>query len=311
MAKIVPLNSNNHKDLKVSPNCVIDVVRKQHIVNIRVTEISKTSACMPVFLNKYQDSDNWAISSITSLEVNKNLFVVDDKWTVNYVPNVMRTYPFFLVGGHKEGEFTVGIDEEDKAFNQKGGVNIFDEDGKSTPAMEAVIKLLETDIAGQQHTKKFVETLEEFDLIHSLTMRVKYQDGQVNSITGLKSVNEKKLQELSNEKFIQLRETGFLVPIYSLILSVFQLNELMKRHNQQPGVKQVVQVMMEPEEAENVEPAKAKKATKKKATKKTLDAAKEKAIIAAKKKAQEASKTKTPVKAKTVAKATKKVAKKK
>ena len=320
MAKIVPLNSTNHKDLKVSPNCVIDVVKNQHIVNIRVSEISKASACMPVFLNKYEDSDSWAISSVTSLEMNKNLFVVDDKWTVNYVPNVMRTYPFFVVGGQRDGNgvLTVGIDEEDKAFNTKDGVGIFDKDGKSTPAMASVLQLLETDVQGKAHTVDFVETLEKFDLIHSLIMRVKYQNGQVNSVSGLKSVNEKKLQELSDDEFIKLRKTGFLGPIYALILSVYQLNELMKRHNQTPGVEPIVQVKMEPAEetaAEPSEPAQAKKVTKKraanKASTKTTITAKEKAIAAAKLKAAEAAKTKTPVKAKTTTKVTKKVAKKK
>ena len=312
MAKIVPLNSTNHKDLKVSPNCVIDVVKNQHIVNIRVAEISKASACMPVFLNKYEDSDSWAISSVTSLEMNKNLFVVDDKWTVNYVPNVMRTYPFFVVGGQRDGNgvLTVGIDEEDKAFNTKDGVGIFDKDGKSTPAMSSVLQLLEADVQGKAHTVDFVKTLEKFDLIHSLIMRVKYQNGQVNSVSGLKSVNEKKLQELSDDEFIELRKTGFLGPIYALILSVYQLNELMKRHNQTPGVEPIVQVKMEPSE-----PTQAKKMTKKrvanKASTKTTVTAKEKALAAAKLKAAEAAKTKTPVKAKTTTKVTKKVAKKK
>ena len=324
MAKIVPLNSTNHKDLKVSPNCVIDVVKNQHIVNIRVAEISKASACMPVFLNKYEDSDSWAISSVTSLEMNKNLFVVDDKWTVNYVPNVMRTYPFFVVVGQRDGNgvLTVGIDEEDKAFNTKDGVGIFDKDGKSTPAMSSVLQLLEADVQGKAHTVDFVKTLEKFDLIHSLIMRVKYQNGQVNSVSGLKSVNEKKLQELSDDEFIELRKTGFLGPIYALILSVYQLNELMKRHNQTPGVEPIVQVKMEPAEETTAEPAvepseptQAKKVTKKrvanKASTKTTVTAKEKALAAAKLKAAEAAKTKTPVKAKTTTKVTKKVAKKK
>ena len=276
-------------------------------------------AC-PFFLNKYEDSDSWAISSVTSLEMNKNLFVVDDKWTVNYVPNVMRTYPFFVVGGQRDGNgvLTVGIDEEDKAFNTKDGVGIFDKGGKSTPAMASVLQLLEADVQGKAHTVDFVETLEKFDLIHSLIMRVKYQNGQVNSVSGLKSVNEKKLQELSDDEFIELRKTGFLGPIYALILSVYQLNELMKRHNQTPGVEPIVQVKMEPAEetaAEPSEPTQAKKVTKKrvanKASTKTTVTAKEKALAAAKLKAAEAAKTKTPVKAKTVAKAKKNVVKKK
>ena len=185
MAKVVALSSVNHGDFKVTPNCVVDAVKDQHIVNIRVAEISKASACMPIFLNKFEGTEEWAISSITSLELNKNLFVRDDKWSVNYVPNVMKAFPFFLVGGQKEGEFTVGIDEESKSFNKKEGVAIFEDDGKQTPAMQSVIELLQSDIAGREHSKKFTQTLEEFDLIDPLTMRVQYEDGQIHTLTGL------------------------------------------------------------------------------------------------------------------------------
>jgi len=266
MPKVAALSSASHKDLKVAPNCVVDAIKDQHIINIRVSEISKASACMPVFLNKFEGADNWSISTITSLELNKNLFVTDGKWTVNYVPNVMKAYPFFLLNSQTEGEFTIGIDEESDAFSKKDGVDIFDEEGKTSPAMENVVKILESDIAGREHTKKFVETLEEFDLIDSLTMRVQYQDGQVQNLTGLNSIDERKLHALDDEAFIKLRKTGFLAPIYALILSAFQLNELMKRHNQTPGAKQVVQVSMTPE-SDNVEEE--KPATKKKAAKKT------------------------------------------
>ena len=253
MAKVVALSSSKHSDFKVTPNCVVDAVKDQHIVNIRVSEISKASACMPVFLNKFEGTDDWSISTITSLELNKNLFVVDDKWSVNYVPNVMKVFPFFLAnsGSQKEDEFTVGIDEESTSFNKKDGVAIFDEDGKSTPAMEAVIELLQGDIAGRIQSKKFTDALEEFDLIDPLTMRVRYEDGQIHTLTGLNSINERKLAAMDDKTFCKLRATGFLVPIYALILSVFQLNELMKRHNKQEGVKKVVQVNMMPPETKD------------------------------------------------------------
>jgi len=272
MAKVVALNSAHHRDLKVTPNCVVNAVKDQHIVNIRVSEISKASACMPIFLNQFEGSDDWSVSAITSLELHKNLFVADNKWSVNYVPNVMKAYPFFLVNGQKEGEFTIGIDEESDAFNKDEGVNIFDEEGKNTQSMDAIVELLQSDIGGRVHTKKFVDTLVEFDLINSLTMRVQYEDGQVQTLTGLNSVDERKLTAMDDETFCKLRETGFLAPIYALILSVFQLNELMKRHNSKDGVKRIVQVNMaapeEKEEAPKAEPKKkaAKKTTKKKAT---------------------------------------------
>ena len=271
MPKVAALSSATHKDLKVAPNCVVDAIKDQHIINIRVSEISKASACMPVFLNKFEGADNWSISTITSLELNKNLFVTDNKWTVNYVPNVMKSYPFFLLNSQNEGEFTIAIDEESNAFSKKDGVDIFDKDGKKSPAMDNVVKILESDIAGRQHTTKFVETLEEFGLIDSLTMKVQYQDGQVQNLTGLNSIDERKLHSLDDETFIKLRKTGFLAPIYALILSVFQLNELMKRHNQTPGAKQIVQVSMIPDsstdKAEEEKPEAKKKAAKKTAKK--------------------------------------------
>ena len=167
----------------------------------------------------------------------------------------MKAFPFFLVGGQKEDEFTVGIDEESSAFNKKEGVDIFDKDGKSTPAMESVIGLLEADIAGRVHTKKFTDTLEEFDLIDPLTMKVQYEDGQVHTLTGLNSIDERKLTGMDDKTFTKLRATGFLAPIYALILSTFQLNELMKRHNQQDGVKKIVQVSMNPPEKKEEEKA--------------------------------------------------------
>lgn len=249
MAKVVALSGTKHSDLKVTANCVVEAVKDQHIINIRVSEISKASACMPIFLNKFEGADDWSVSTIASLELHKNLFIVDDKWTVNYVPNSMRAYPFFLVNGQKEDEFTIGIDEESSAFSKTDGTAIFDADGKSTPAMDSVVELLKSDIAGRAHTSKFTKTLEEFDLIDSLTMRVQYEDGQVQTLTGLNSIDERKLQAMDDETFSKLRKTGFLAPIYALILSVFQLNELMKRHNQQEGAKQIVQVNMNPPEA--------------------------------------------------------------
>jgi len=248
MPKVVALSSVNHSDLRVTPNSVVEAVKNQHLINIRVAEIAKASASMPIFLNKFEGEEEWSISSITSLELNKNLFVAEEKWTVNYVPNIMRTYPFFLVQGQKDGDFTVGIDEESKAFSQEEGVEIFDGEGKTTKAMESVLDLLKSDIDARVHSKKFVETLEEFDLIDPLTMRVTYQDGQVHTLTGLHSVDERKLQTMDDETFNKFRATGFLASTYAMILSIFQLNELMKRHNQQDGVRKIVQVNMNPPE---------------------------------------------------------------
>ena len=142
-------------------------------------------------------------------------------------------------------------------------------------------------------------------------MKVSYANGQVNSITGLHTVDERKLNDLSDKDFSKLRKTGFLGPIYGMILSVFQLNELMKRHNQLPGVQQIVQVGLQPDGDTSVEKTKTSGKSGKTVGNSdvTIEEAKKKAIAAAKKKTTDAKKQ--TVAKKVAKKPVKKVAKKK
>ena len=51
-------------------------------------------------------------------------------------------------------------------------------------------------------------------------------DGEKRDINGIYLVDEKKLNELSDEDFLDLRKRGFLGPIFSSLTSMHQVNRL-------------------------------------------------------------------------------------
>ena len=246
MADLVQLSSSSHSDLKLKPGCTLEVAKSQHLINIRVTEVGKAACDFPIFLSRTTTNGEWAMSAITSLQVESNLFLKDGEWDATYTPNSMQTYPFFLMHSPEdETRYTVGIDESNEAFSREEGEALFDEKGQASLHLSQVTGMLEEDFKNGIQTFKFIEKLEQMGLLQSIDVRVVYEDGEVFTLKGLHTVFEGKLQELSTEELDQLRSTGYLAAIYALLVSINQLNGLIRRHNALEGSRRIVQVKME------------------------------------------------------------------
>ncbi len=247
MADLVELNPKDHRHLKVKPDCAIQVARNQHLINIKVNEVGNAMTCFPIFITRAQNQSDWSISAVTSFEVDGNLFVKDVDWDASYIPSGMQTYPFFLMNSPtKERQFTMGIDVDNPAFSEDDGEAIFVDENKASDYLSRVATQLESDIKNEYHSFQFVHKLEELDLIKPMDLQVHYQHGAVNTLKGLHTVDEEKLQKLDIDQLEELRTKGYLGPIYGMLMSIYQLNALLKRHNQYGDLKPVVQVKLDP-----------------------------------------------------------------
>ena len=109
MAELVELSPESHGDLKLDTAAAVKVAKNTHILSLRVTELSRAACEMPIFLTESQQDGAIVISAITSLEVEKNLLVRDEKWKGIFQPTSMMTYPFFLMKHpSQENQFTIG-----------------------------------------------------------------------------------------------------------------------------------------------------------------------------------------------------------
>lgn len=246
MAELKELNPSDHGDLKVALNSAVKVAENQHLINLKVSEVGHAITNFPVFFTKVTNDTDWALSAITSFELNANLFVKDNTWQGSYQPTGMQTYPFFLMNSpDKEGEFTMGIEESNDAFSKEEGEPLFDENGKASVYLSRLTAQLQSDINNEIHTYQFTKKLDELGMLKPMDLLVQYADGAINTLKGLHTIDEEKLQNLDLEAIDDLRNTGYLGPVYGLLMSIFQLNAMIKRHNDFDGLKKVVQVKLE------------------------------------------------------------------
>lgn len=246
MADPIELHNETHATLKVKKDCAIEIASKQHLITIRAVEVGKAVSCFPVFLTKVTDSTEWAISAVTSLEMDANLFVRDDQWQASYKPTGVQVYPFFLMRSeNSDDDFSVAIDEDNPAFSNQDGEDLFDDKGQVSLYLSRVGQLLQDDIKNSIDTRYFTEEIEKLGLTKAMDLKVHYENGTINRLTGLSTIDEEKFKALDAEALKGLQDKGYLGILYALLISIYQLNDLIQRHNQVAGLNRVLQVQLE------------------------------------------------------------------
>ena len=228
---LTELSADTHANLKMDVAGAVKVASKQHMINLKMSEISMAISSFPVFMTRAPEASNWNISAINSYELDDNLFVDNDTWNGTHVPIGMQTFPFFLMRSPKdEKTFTIGINEQSSVFSKDEGEALF-QDGKASARLSQATAQLELEVKHEIQTHQFTKKVEELELIRPIDLQVHYLNGRVNTLKGLNTVNELTLHELEGEKLLELRKEGFLLPLYSMITSVYQFNNLIKLHN--------------------------------------------------------------------------------
>ena len=245
MTELVELSNSEHGKLKVTDNAAITFIKQQHILTIRVKEITQAISSFPVFLVKNLHTGLWYISALSSFEMGQNLFVRDKKWDAVFTPTSMQTFPFFLMNlaGENQG-YTIGIAPNEQAFSASQGQSIFEPTGKPSFLLSRVKTLLEADIKNDIQSYQFAEKLESMDLIKRINLVVQYGDGTVQTLKGMNTIDETKLQQLSNDDLGALNKLGYLMPIHAMLMSIIQLNSLIQKHNNVEGNKTISQVKL-------------------------------------------------------------------
>jgi len=87
--------------------------------------------------------------------------------------------------------------------------------------LEALVSFIEF----SQVTEAFTKYLADKELLVAQTLTVEIK-GEKKDINGIYLVDEKKLNSLGDEEFLDLRKRGYLAPIYSFLTSTHQVARL-------------------------------------------------------------------------------------
>ncbi|NKF51008.1 SapC family protein [Shewanella sp. WXL01] len=222
--QITLLDHAKHGELKIT-NTDFAHVADQHIVPISLHEISRAAIEYPVVFVKNAESGEFQSVVMLGLKPGQNLSVKDGKWQGLYVPAVIRDYPLGLVlNPEVKDKVWIGIREEAKEVSKDEGQPLF-EGEKETPFLEARKKALIEHFEQDQATRNILGFLGEKELLKSQAITVEV-NGEKRNINGLYIIDEAKLNDLSDEDFLELRKRGLLAPIYGHLTSMNQINRL-------------------------------------------------------------------------------------
>ena len=225
-AKIVPLSKEQHQALRVHFKQPFAHIAEEHLLPVVVHEFGPAAAVYPIVFVKNNDSGGFQPVVLLGLEPGKNLYLQDEQMQASYVPVSARNYPFFLTPDpENDKQLTIGIDENSPRVSIDDGEALYTEQGEETEMLQRAKQQLADFFDTSRVTRTFVEKLTELNLLEAKTLTVQV-NSQKREINGLFLVDEKKLNELSDEQFMELRKQGYLAPIYAHMLSVQQVQRL-------------------------------------------------------------------------------------
>ena len=246
MSKLTELSSSKHQQLKFAPGAEIAYGSKLHMLNIRVTEVPKMVANFPVFISKIDQSGDWSLSGVTSFVPGQNLFVENQKWDALYQPTSVRVYPLYLMKSpNTENSYTTGIVEGSEGFTEDQGAALFDDKGNPSLELSEKQKLLEGSVKEDIQTYHFCQKLNELGLIKAVDLVLMFEELGPQVLKGLHTIDEEALQRLSAQQLEELNKMGYLGPIHGILMSIFQINQLVNRNNTRQGLEKINQVKLE------------------------------------------------------------------
>lgn len=246
MRNLTELTQTAHAKLKVKHQAALENAASMHVLNLRVSEVAKTAASLPIFISKHNHDGSRAMSALTSIVPGTNTFVSQGNWQALYQPISVRTYPFYLMKSPKdETSYTIGIFEDSDAFSESMGQELFDESGRASLYLAEQSKLVESSIKEDILTHEFLNEIDAIGLIKSVDLVVQYASGESQVLKGLCTLDEDKIQALEGEQLQKYHQNGYLAAMQGMLSSLFQLNNLVQHNNRVEGMDSIQQIRLE------------------------------------------------------------------
>ncbi|KZN46086.1 SapC family protein [Pseudoalteromonas luteoviolacea] len=229
--QVQPLHNEKHANIKVKNGINVEFLKSQHLIPVVAHEFARVATEFPMAFVKNTETGQFQAVALFGLEPGENLYVKDGKWQAGFAPLAAARYPFGLVKHPEEDQFGIVIDEASPLVGEEG--NALFADGKETEYLQARKEALVNYVEFARVTEVFTQFLADKELLVQQTLTVDIA-GEKKDINGIYLVDERKLNELSDEEYLELRKRGYLAPIFAFLTSTHQVARLARLKAQFP-----------------------------------------------------------------------------
>ena len=230
---LLPLNSRDHSDWKVSPFADASFLAKTHAIPLTVDEFVDAQRDYPIV---FTVGENPLPIALMGLNEGVNVFIAEDNKLEAglYVPAYVRRYPFMLAKLQKDSE------DMSLCFDPQAGVVGKSEDGQAlfdgeqpTEYTNGVLEFCKRFEESGQRTKMFLEELTKLDILMDGEIAITRNDMPDKPFVyrGFRMIDEKKLRDLPAETVDQLNKSGMLMLIHAQLFSMNLMRQVFERQN--------------------------------------------------------------------------------
>lgn len=239
MANHQLLDNITHKDVKVITAQHPKFGDTQSYARVVPAELKAAQADYPLFFRKNNETGQFEIIAMFGMAEEENLFLDDSGWHAHYIPYAVQRRPF-LIGfqssndpANPEDKPVVHIDMDSPRISQTEGEPLFLAQGGQTPYLQHISSVLNAIHQGATQTQVLVEALQSMELIEAVNLKVQLNNGENIELSGLYTIHEEVLQQLSGEQIASLHQNGLLEAVYMMLASLQNVTKLIALKNQQ------------------------------------------------------------------------------
>jgi hypothetical protein len=236
MVNLVTLDSRAHRDLRVSRHTSPQSAQVD-AVSVVPREFQRLVAHYPIFFTKSAESGRFEPAVLLGFQKKENLFFVEGRWNVAYVPLQTQRQPFSLIprrseapaGGQASAD--IAIDMSSSQVQTGEGERLFDDNGQPSKYLQNITSMLSALVSGATEGYALTGKLAELNLLEPVAINIEFVDGSEAKLQGLYWIAAAALKALSGAQLAELRDRGFLEWLYFQMASVAHVSSLVARKN--------------------------------------------------------------------------------
>ena len=228
-----PLSAENHGGLGVKQVAQpFAFLREAHAVPVTVTEFGVCAASYPIIFV----GDDRTPVAVMGVRQGQNLFVDDSGYVVEdyYIPAFVRRYPFVFAADEASDRLLLCVDRAAPMVSNQPDVPFF-ENGQPNRFTNDAIEFCKEFERQRRATLDFVRMISAMDLFEQKTVAFQPRDpqgrevGPQQKVADYWAISEERLNALSPDKYLELRNNGALGACYAHLVSLLNWSKVIQR----------------------------------------------------------------------------------
>lgn len=237
---IETVDKNRHGSLRIISDPVFQHARLSNLAGITVAELGACASNFPIIFVQNPNTGGYRLMALLGLAPGENVYYGKDGWDSTFVPLNIQTYP--LVIGYDdrvEGDrqYATCIDRNSPLVSTTDGIAMFKPDGEETDFLKTQQMLLSDIFESEKVFSEFGEQLQKLNLLTPLELIVQPQGGEPRRITGMFTIDQTKMKQLTPEQVQDMYKSELLPFCYLVMSSVFQCHRLLQLRNRKSDEK--------------------------------------------------------------------------